>query len=80
MGLNRDGSGLQNRAGGWGRRKNELCSADSLIYSMLGREYRPEGLNVSVSEGQVRRGRLGHMHPICTYYSEEHVAPNLSVL
>ena len=80
MGLNRDGSGLQNRAEGQGRRENELCSADSLIYSMLGREYRPEGLNVSVSEGPVRRGCLGHVHPICTYYSEEHVAPNLSVL
>lgn len=79
MGLHRDGSGLQNRAGGWGRRKEGLRSADSPIYAMLGKEYRPEGLKVSVSEGQERRGGLGRMHPVCTD-SEERVAPNLSVL
>lgn len=80
MGLHRDGSGLQNRAAGRGSRKEELHSADSPIYAMLGKEHRPEGPNVTVSEGQVRRGGLGRMHPICTYYSDEHVAPNLSVL
>ena len=63
---------------GVGRRKERLRSADSPIYAMLGKEYRPEGLNVSVSEGQERRGGLGRMHPICTY-PEERVAPNLSV-